>query len=325
MESSELAKVIDLACRCDGNVLITGPTGSGKSYLAQKIHQQGKRSLKPFISVNLATLHEGTLESELFGHERGAFTSADQKRVGRLESAQGGTVFLDEIGELSLKLQARLLDFLQSRTICPVGGNRQVSLDVRIIAATNRDLEGAVQKGLFREDLFHRLRLISIELKPLVDRLEDLDGIVHECLEELSKRAGRSVLRISEEVAQRLENYSWPGNFRELRNVLEYAVLAGTGPEIEAADLPPWFGRVRGSFGVALGQSGQAMLGVAEIPLSLSFYECMSNFEKEYLRRALCRYRFRVNHTARKIGINKTTLIRRMRFYGFGAAVSENM
>ena len=313
MKSNEkMEKLVTVCRRSDATVLITGPTGSGKSRLAGEIHTGSGRGNKPFVLVNLATVHEGTLESELFGHERGAFTGAESRRMGRLETANGGTVFLDEVGELPSRLQARLLEFLQSRVIQPVGSNREIKLNVRVIAATHRNLQRAVEKGEFREDLFHRLRVVSIELKPLSERWEEFDAIVHQALEELCHSAGRSVLRISEEVAQRLEKYSWPGNFRELRNVLEYMVLSSDGPEITPLDLPAWFdGDDSKPF-----STGSSELGVAEVALDLNYHSAISNFEKRYLKAALERFRGRINLTARQIGMNKSTLIRRMRAYG---------
>lgn len=307
-----------IAAKGDANVLITGPTGSGKTCLAREIHDQSSRKNRPFVAVNLATLHEGTFESELFGHEKGAFTSADRRRVGRLESAQHGTVFLDEVGELSLQLQARLLEFLHSRIISPVGAGRDVYLDVRVIAATNKNLEEMVTRGTFREDLFHRLRVIPIELKPICERWDEIDLIIHSSLAELSGSTGRSILRVSEEVAKRLEEYHWPGNFRELKNVLEYAVLAGCGPEVRIQDLPPWFGKaqsVKVSFNDTTSNhdSRCGLLGNVEIPLILDYQACFASFEKEYLRRALNRYRGKINQTAKKIGMSKTTLLRRIR------------
>jgi DNA-binding NtrC family response regulator len=305
-------KSLKIACRSEATVLITGPTGSGKTCLARRIHDESARRGKPFITVNLASLHEGTIESELFGHERGAFTGADSRRVGRLELANGGTVFLDEVGELSLRLQARLLEFLQSRTITPVGGNRESRLDVRVIAATHRNLSRAVEKGEFREDLFHRLRVISIGLKSLAERHEEFGELVHACLADACASAGRSVHRISGEVANRFESYRWPGNLRELRNVLEYAVLASDGPEILPSDLPDWFGALHDPAMM----TDARLLGVAEIALTMNYQESLSKFERAYLEHALGRFRGRVNQTARNIGINKTTLIRRMRAYG---------
>ena len=180
--SEDLLNTYKIACNSNSTVLITGDTGTGKTHLASMIHNNSTKKGKPFVVVNLATLHEGTLESELFGHEKGSFTGAEHKRIGRLEAAQGGTVFLDEIGELSPRLQSRLLEFLNSKTIVPVGSNRELQLDVRVIAATHKNLQVAVKNKEFREDLFHRLRVISLKLLPLRERYEEFDGIVHDCL-----------------------------------------------------------------------------------------------------------------------------------------------
>jgi transcriptional regulator with PAS, ATPase and Fis domain len=309
----------DLAVGSDVPVLISGPTGSGKTLLAQRIHEGGARRARPFVVVNLASLHEGTFESELFGHERGAFTGADSKRLGRLELANGGTLFLDEIGELPLRLQARLLEFLQSKTLVPVGGNREVRLDVRVIAASHRDLVAMVRDGLFREDLFHRLRFLSVELPGLSSwdgsRFSDL---VHELIQTASKSVGKAVHRLSAEFAQRLEGYSWPGNIRELKTVLEFSVLAlpQGSTEITTAQLPPWFG-VPVSPAGRVGAPGRSQDELASEQARLNdFYGSLALFEKAFLERALRRNRGGVNRTAREIGMNKTTLIRRMRALG---------
>lgn len=308
----EQTRLIEMGCRSDVNVLITGATGTGKTRLAEEIHRKGSRRNGPFVVVNLASLHEGTLESELFGHERGAFTGAEFRRVGRLEQAQGGTVFLDEIGELSPRLQARLLEFLQSRRVVPVGGSRETRLDVRVIAATHRDLVRSVAEGSFREDLFHRIRVLSIELPSLIERADDFDQILHDCLEEICKRMQRRLLRIAEPVAEQFENHQWPGNIRELRNVLEFAVLSSDGEEIRERDLPSWFRKKA----TRVQESAADFRAPAQAFFDLNYESAMATFEKGYLSTHLERSKWRINRTARRIGMNKTTLLRRMKSYG---------
>jgi DNA-binding NtrC family response regulator len=321
-------KLFNLACNSDSTVLITGATGTGKTFLARKIHETGKRRNRPFIGINLASLYEGTLESELFGHERGAFTGADLKRVGRLEMAQGGTVFLDEVGELRPHLQARLLEFLQSKVISPIGSSREIRLDVRVIAATHKNLIESVKKREFREDLFHRLRVISVPIRSLHERKEDFDVLSHSILEEFCKKLGRTILRFSPEVQEVFKVYSWPGNIRELRNVLEYAVLATEGEVIFSEHLPSWLfhdfqqevPKAQESL-LLVGRLGQAAherseLGHIHIPLSFDYAQTRKNFEKTYLQRALLRNAGRINQTARQIGLNKSTLIRKIRAFG---------
>jgi len=314
-------KTIRMACAGDSTVLLLGATGTGKSSLAREIHNRSRRREKPFITVNLATLHEGTLESELFGHERGAFTGADQRRVGKLEIANGGTVFLDEIGDLTPRLQARLLEFLQSRTISPVGANREVRLDVRIIAATHRNLEKKVRDGTFREDLLHRLRVLSVELPGLSQQSECFGEIFHAVLESVCKEQKRTVHRIEPDLATQLEAHPWPGNYRELRNVLEYAVQSAEKETLAISDLPPWF--VQSNTSEYLASAMNSALGVAELPLTMDFYETITRFEKEYFRRALTRFGGRLSLTARKTGMNKTTLLRRLRQLGLHPAIEQ--
>lgn len=316
---NDLAKVFQIACQNDCTVLVTGPTGTGKSTLAHEIHRGSRRRLAPFIVVNLASLSEGVLESELFGHERGSFTGADQKRQGRLEAAQGGTVFLDEVGELTPRLQARLLEFLQSRTICPVGGNRTITLNVRVIAATHKNLEKSVARGEFREDLYHRLRVVTIGIHSLSERKEELPWLAQSCLSELAKTHSKPVAGISDSVIQKFKEYPWPGNIRELRNTIEYSLLSAESNFIQTGDLPPWFekdlaqSKLRLIAGAPFFEG--ATLGVAEIPLTLNHQDTLQRLEKEYLRRALARNGGRINRTARQIGMNKTTLLRRIKAY----------
>lgn len=312
----------EIATKSDATVLITGPSGSGKTKLAYQIHTQSQRARGPFISVNLATLHQGTLEAELFGYERGAFTGADVKRKGLLEQAHGGTVFLDEVSELPLQLQARLLGFLQTKKIMPLGSGKEITLDVRVIAASNKNLNTEIANGGFREDLFFRLRVHAIDLKPLRQRWNEVDQIVSGFLKEMSLKTARRIDKVSEGVMKMMEQYSWPGNIRELRNVLEAAIWAGRDDTVKVEDLPSYFKeavaaemkRNQGELRAPTVTSATvSQLGTLELPLSMDYYESLYRFEREYLSRALNRFSGKINLTAKNIGMNKTTFIRRLK------------
>jgi two-component system response regulator HydG len=218
-------------------VLLTGETGTGKELVAGLIHESSTRADGPFVKVNCAALPETLLESELFGHEKGAFTSADRVRIGRFEQANGGTLFLDEIGDLSLATQAKLLRALQDQEFHRLGGTRALRTDARIVAATNRELERAIASGDFREDLYFRLNVISIPLPPLRERRDDIESLALHCLEQFGHELGRTRHGFSSEARDKLLAHPWPGNVRELRNAIERAVLLSEGTRIEASDL----------------------------------------------------------------------------------------
>jgi DNA-binding NtrC family response regulator len=225
-------------------VLVTGETGTGKELIAGIVHAASPRADGPFVKVNCAALPETLLESELFGHERGAFTSADRQRVGRFEQASGGTLFLDEIGDLSLATQSKLLRVLQEQEFHRLGGVRTLRTDARVVAATNKDLRAAIAAGEFRDDLFFRLNVITIELPPLRERVEDLERLAQHFLAEFAAELGRPRTGFTPAALARIRAHAWPGNVRELRNAIERAVLMGDGPQLEAGDLALTHGEV---------------------------------------------------------------------------------
>src|SRR4030095_4436614 len=216
----------------DSTVLISGETGTGKELVARAIHAKSKRSTRAFIRVNCAAIPQGLIASELFGHEKGAFTGALQRRVGRFESADGGTLFLDEVGELPAETQIALLRVLQEREFERVGSNRPISVDVRVIAATNRDLETAIEENTFRSDLYYRLNVFPVEVPPLRERPEDIPLLVEYFIHRFAKRAGKKINRISKKTLNIVESYGWPGNVRELQNVVERAVIVSDSNEL---------------------------------------------------------------------------------------------
>jgi two-component system response regulator HydG len=235
----EIFDLLAMVAPSEATVLLLGETGTGKELVAQAIHRNSPRAGGPFVAVNCAALPEALLESELFGHERGSFTGATNRRDGRFVMAHQGTLFLDEVGELSLPIQAKILRVLQAREFEPLGSTRTVKVDVRIITATNRDLDKMVREGRFRDDLYYRLNVFPVMLPPLRERQEDLPALAEFFLEKFSEKNRREGISLAPEVMEALQRYPWPGNIRELENVMERAVIVCQGDVITLEHLPP--------------------------------------------------------------------------------------
>jgi two-component system nitrogen regulation response regulator GlnG len=256
----EVYKAIGRVAAQDVPVLITGESGTGKELVARAIYQHGPRAMGPFLALNCAAIPENLLESELFGHEKGAFTGADRRRIGKFEQCSGGTIFLDEIGDMPLALQAKILRLLQEQAFERVGGNETVTTNVRLIAATHRDLEGWSAEGKFRPDLYYRLGVFTIHLPPLRERGDDLPMLVHHYIRRFNRELGREVREIAAEAMERLCSHSWPGNIRELQSVLKQALLRSTGPVLIPAFLPSLTGVPRTAAAAALSAEESATL-----------------------------------------------------------------
>ena len=295
----DVYRVVDRVADTTCTILVTGDSGTGKELVARAVHNASPRVDKPFVAVNCGAIPEALLESELFGHARGAFTGAHANKVGRIAQAQGGTLFLDEIGELPLSLQVKLLRVLQSREFSPVGDTRTLNADVRIVAATNINLEEAVRDGRFREDLYYRLNVIHLHVPPMRERQEDIPLLVHHFLKRANEKTGRTVTQVNRSAAQLLAEYPWPGNVRELENTIERAVLLCTTDTIMPRDLPS---RVCG-----LGQERRVSPRLPETGLDLR--NTVESFENHLIRQALERTNWNKKQAAELLGLNRTTLV----------------
>ena len=310
--SPAMRRVFEMAERVaptDTTVLILGESGTGKDLLAQEIHERSPRSAKPFVAVNCAALPENLIESELFGYERGAFTGAAQQRKGKFELASGGTIFLDEIGDMNAVTQAKVLRALENRKIERLGGSHSIEVDVRVISATHRDLAAEIAAGRFREDLYYRLRVVSLELPPLRTHKEDLALLAASILEQLGARHGRRV-KLGREATESLRNYDWPGNVRELRNALERTLVLARGEEITAADLPEEIRQGTGGLASARNSGDDSYL--AEV----DFREAKRKFEIAYLKRKLEEHHWNVSKTAAEVGLHRQSLQEKLRELG---------
>jgi len=311
----QLKEQIAIVAPTDAWVLIQGENGTGKELVAQTIHRLSKRSNKPMVEVNCAAIPEELIESELFGHEKGAFTGATSMKRGKFDLANGGTLFLDEIGDMSLKTQAKILRILQEQKFQRVGGSRTISVDVRIIAATNKDLEKEIEKGNFREDLYYRLNVIPIYVPPLRERVEDIPLLFEEFMKEFGAKT-RGIKRVQPEVFEALSHYNWPGNVRELRNLVERLVILARGEEITVRDLPP---NLRNSTQNVSTELSQEIKETATIPLysfPKDYKKAKQLFEKRYLEYQLKQYKGNVTKTAEAIGIERRHLHRKIKSLG---------
>lgn len=300
----DVFETVEKVADTDSTVLILGESGTGKELIARALHYNSYRKEGPFVPVNCAAIPSELLESELFGHEKGAFTSAIRTRIGRFELANGGTLFLDEIGDMNPNLQSKLLRVLQERQFERIGGVKPIVVDIRIISATHQDLKKAVLKKRFREDLYYRLNVIPIEIPPLRERKSDIPLLAHHFIHHFSKNRKKKVTGITDEAMERLMEYDWPGNVRELENMIERLIILAGGEKIDLSDLPE---RVLPSL-------SKEMSGVLDIPEEgFSLESALNEYEKQLLLQALNKTGWVKNKAAQLLHMNRTTLIEKIK------------
>jgi len=299
----EVFETVQQVAPSSATVLLSGESGTGKELIAKAIHHLSPRTKQPLVVVHCAALASTLLESELFGHEKGAFTGAHERRIGRFEQAQGGTLFLDEIGEIDATLQVKLLRFLGERTFERVGSNKTLTADLRLIAATNKNLEDLVKTGTFRDDLFFRLRVVEIHLPPLRDRAGDIPLLAQNFLREFARENNKRVTEFTAEASELLMNHSWPGNVRELRTAIEHAVVLSRGEKVTVRDLPPW---VRAGADATVADPAR-MLAKNDLTVKEA--------EKQLIIRALKETNGNRTAAAKKIGMSRRTFHRKLHTY----------
>lgn len=288
--------LIDKVAKTDADILIMGENGTGKELVAREIHKQSVRSEEAFINVDLGAIHENLFESELFGHVKGSFTDAHSDKAGRIEISNKGTLFLDEIGNLSVPLQAKLLSVLQNRKVCRIGSNKEISVDFRLVCATNRPLYEMVKEGGFREDLLYRINMVEIPIPPLRDRTEDIPLLAHYFLKKYAKKYRKEKLRLSQNTLNKFQKYHWPGNIREFQHTIERAIILSEGNLLKISSISSDY-----SF---------QNPGKKEDNLNLE------DMEKQYILRALSKNKGNVTRAAKDLGIARTALYRRLEKYG---------
>ena len=303
---NQLKQQIKIAAPSSGWVLITGENGTGKELVARAIHQQSTRSEKSFIEVNCAAIPEELIESELFGHEKGAFTGATSAHKGKFDQASGGTLFLDEIGDMSLKTQAKILRILQEHKFERVGGNRTIEVDVRVIAATNKDLQKEIKAGKFREDLFFRLNVLPFLVPPLRNRKDDIPRLCKHFLKHFCGKESREIKTISKEAIKALLTYNWPGNIRELKNLIERLVIMTPKQQIKLSDLP---------HGIYQEKPESELQSSSTAELPNSYRKAKEVFEKQFIIGKLRKNNWNVSRTAEEIGLERSNLHRKIKAY----------
>jgi two-component system nitrogen regulation response regulator NtrX len=306
----QLLEQVAMAAPTNGRVLIYGENGTGKELVARTIHMRSRRAKGPFIEVNCAAIPEELIESELFGHMKGAFTGAVADRRGKFELADGGTLFLDEIGDMSVKTQAKVLRALQEQVVEPVGGTASVKVDVRVIAATNKELTGEIRAGRFREDLYFRLNVIPIFVPPLRERGTDIALLADHFMAEFAREYGRRPKRLDAGAATGLQSYRWPGNVRELRNVIERLMIMVPGDTIALSDL-------------AFLDGGTVTTADAPDAPALTLHDARERFERDYILRALAAQHGNISRTADALGVERSNLYRKMKAFGIAPARRE--
>ncbi|MDX9821621.1 MAG: sigma-54 dependent transcriptional regulator [Syntrophales bacterium] len=301
----ELKEVIALVAQTNAWILIMGENGTGKELVARSLHRRSKRAEKPFVEVNCAAIPEELIESELFGHEKGAFTGATAKKRGKFDLAHEGTLFLDEVADMSLKAQAKILRILQEKKFERVGGNTFIMTDVRVLAATNKDLETEMETGRFRQDLFYRLNVIPLVIPPLRERKEDIPALVECFLRDFAVKEGEAPKRLSDDAINVLLRHSWPGNVRELKNIIERLVIMTPSDVITAKDIP------------ALGMGADKIPEEPCVPISADSYrEAKMDFERQFLVKKLKEFNGNISRTAEAIGLERSNLHRKIKSYG---------
>jgi len=306
----EVFALVNKVITNDVNVLVGGESGTGKELVAQAVHYHSYRSKKPFVKVSCVAIPETLLESEMFGHERGAFTGAHQTKLGKFELAQGGTLFLDEIGDMPLSLQVKLLRVIQERELERIGGTKTIKVDIRLIASTNRNLAEAVKEQTFREDLYFRINVLPIYLPPLRERVDDIPLLVQHFIKYYNQKIGKHVKKVSDEVMKILMDYSWPGNVRELENVIQRAIILSIGDTITPDILPP---------NLHVSPLIPELSHIAEdfnLPMLERIQLVTDKIEEQMIRAALVKANFRRQETADLLGISRKSLHNKMQKYG---------